>query len=59
MELYQKIHIEKDGNSKSITYENNNSKFYRQLNDDEFITCLNKSNLILNSHYLIKLYHVS
>lgn len=36
MELYQKIHIEKDGNSKSITYENNNSKFYRQLNDDEF-----------------------
>jgi hypothetical protein len=36
MQFYQKVHIENDGETKSIMYENSNKKLYRQLNDDEF-----------------------
>lgn len=36
MQFYQKVHIENDGETKSIMYENSNRKLYRQLNDDEF-----------------------
>ena len=36
MEFHQKIKIQKDGNHQHIYYENDNQRYYRELNDQEF-----------------------
>ena len=33
MEINQKIQLRKEGNEQSITYENNNTRLYRTLNE--------------------------
>ncbi len=36
MEFNQRIQLKKEGSEQSISYENNNTKIYRSLNEDEY-----------------------
>ena len=42
MEINQKIQLRKEGNEQSITYENNNTRLYRTLNEEEYYKLFNK-----------------
>ncbi len=42
MEINQTIKLKKEGNHQSLSYENNNTKLYRTLNEDEYDKLFNK-----------------
>ena len=42
MEFNQRIQLKKEGSEQSISYENNNTKIYRSLNEDEYYKLFNK-----------------
>ena len=42
LNIHQKIVLKKDGSEQSLSYQNNNKKMYRTLNENEFDALFNK-----------------
>lgn len=42
LNIHQKIVLQKDGSAQSLSYQNNNQKIYRTLNENEFDALFNK-----------------